>query len=47
MNLHFCGNLAHDVPMLALWVISFAPDWTPAIGLFRAKLRESLGAHRV
>lgn len=39
MHLHFCGNLAHDVPMFVLWVLTFAPDWMPAIGALRDRVR--------
>lgn len=36
---HICGNPFHDVPMLLLWVLNFAPDRVPAIGFAREKLR--------
>lgn len=40
MHIHFCGDLVHDVPMLILWAVSFAPDWVPSVGALRARLRE-------
>lgn len=38
MHPHYCGNMAHDVPMFFLWLMSFAPDWVPMIAHARGRM---------
>lgn len=42
MHVHFCGNLAHDIPMGILGLLSFAPDWAPMVAGIRANMRARL-----
>ena len=44
MHPHYCGNLAHDIPMFCLWLLSLAPDWTPMVAHLRERMQARVRA---